>query len=1098
VFSDEIARSYAATNPNAMASFTSWGPAPNMAFKPTISAPGVAIFSSVPGNQYATYQGTSMAAPHVAGAVAVIKQAHPDWTPEQIKQALVNTAEPISKYSPRVQGAGRINVAKAVKNNVFITYNNQPYGELGAFTGNKTITLTVTNKGSTTYTANITGYVTTSLEQIVYGNQGATYTVGSVSTPASVTVDPGTTKTIQVTVQPSDAWTDIFVEGRVLFTSSDGTRVFPFLGYFGNWALYSDKDTINGDSKWPDNNNIIDLPWWNADSWEGLTGVYYPYGGRLYNIGRKGGQFEPKALAISAGSDYSTWNDSLVVGLGMLRNARALTIYVLDSAGKVVKTIVSENFVRAAVNSGDSTTAGLRTGWSKLWEWDGTDRNGNFVPEGQYTIRIVAMPDPLISDETNLLPTQVMDIPVKVDRTLPEVNLTKMVNIITSTIAYIDLYGNAIGDATLFTPTASTFSFAFTATDASTVSQFCLFKCMSPTSDEFTFTYNILELVQDVVGSTDESDGSFFGTMIYVADGAGNATTATVVYIVYDNPNTPVELRGLNAVVEGESMKVSFDVVNAPGATYEVNVRDSSGKLIASTTGVATHRPLQSIELKFELPSVSETYTVEVQAYDIYGNRAYVTSGSSTDLSVTIMPEGDGNFIVVKQGVSTPLTVKIVGPVETATLTLSKSVVEDGVLTTKVIKQVTFTGATFTDPHFLDEDLQAGRYQITVEAKSVLGKTFVLTRRLVVDGDVPKLVNVGVMSDDAEILVEKHITDGVIDLVVRTEENTTGQIVLMASDESSAFVVYLDGEELGSWGDPGAGGEGTFFVPIAINLGLDEMHTVKVVDEAGHSAEYFFRLRVTNMAGDLPPVVGSVKLTVGDLVVVPYNSGTFTVTVPSTPVDAVLTFDASDDNAVDHVVVTVNGVEVSNSSPANIRLVDGENVIAITAVDSIGQDDSFSFTVNVVEEGSIGAGFDFNFGLGTAYFGFPIYVNKTISDIFPGVDVYRKSDYGWVLANSEKPMPFATYQATFTEGTYVHLVGDKFKPSTITLLPIVSNYVTIPQLKPVNAYDLFGTALIYVKEVTNTGGVVNVTDGMMLPGRVYVVVLSRPVTITLP
>jgi len=70
----------------------------------------------------------------------------------------------------------------------------------------------------------------------------------------------------------------------------------PFLGYFGNWSLYSDKDTINGDSKWPDNNNIIDLPWWNADTWEGLTGVYYPYRGRLYYIGRKGGQFEPKAL----------------------------------------------------------------------------------------------------------------------------------------------------------------------------------------------------------------------------------------------------------------------------------------------------------------------------------------------------------------------------------------------------------------------------------------------------------------------------------------------------------------------------------------------------------------------------------------------------------------------------------------------------------------------------------------------------------------------------------------------------------------------------------------------------------------------------------
>jgi len=71
--------------------------------------------------------------------------------------------------------------------------------------------------------------------------------------------------------------------------------------------------------------------------------VYYPYGGGLYYIGRKAGQFEPKALAISAGSDYSEWNERLVVGLGMLRNARALTINVLNSAGKVVKTIVSEN-----------------------------------------------------------------------------------------------------------------------------------------------------------------------------------------------------------------------------------------------------------------------------------------------------------------------------------------------------------------------------------------------------------------------------------------------------------------------------------------------------------------------------------------------------------------------------------------------------------------------------------------------------------------------------------------------------------------------------------------------------------------------------------
>ena len=57
-------------------------------------APGVAINSTIPGG-YLSLQGTSMAAPHVAGACALIKQAHPDWGPEQIKAALMNYAKPL-------------------------------------------------------------------------------------------------------------------------------------------------------------------------------------------------------------------------------------------------------------------------------------------------------------------------------------------------------------------------------------------------------------------------------------------------------------------------------------------------------------------------------------------------------------------------------------------------------------------------------------------------------------------------------------------------------------------------------------------------------------------------------------------------------------------------------------------------------------------------------------------------------------------------------------------------------------------------------------------------------------------------------------------
>jgi len=61
VVSDEEAIGYASANPNTMADFTSWGPSPNLAFKPTVAAPGVSIFSSVPGGKYENMQGTSTA-----------------------------------------------------------------------------------------------------------------------------------------------------------------------------------------------------------------------------------------------------------------------------------------------------------------------------------------------------------------------------------------------------------------------------------------------------------------------------------------------------------------------------------------------------------------------------------------------------------------------------------------------------------------------------------------------------------------------------------------------------------------------------------------------------------------------------------------------------------------------------------------------------------------------------------------------------------------------------------------------------------------------------------------------------------------------------
>ncbi|MCC5658649.1 S8 family serine peptidase [Nostoc sp. XA010] len=57
-----------------------------------VTAPGVKVYSSVPNNQYATYSGTSMAAPHVAGVVALMLSANPNLTDAQVRQIVAETA----------------------------------------------------------------------------------------------------------------------------------------------------------------------------------------------------------------------------------------------------------------------------------------------------------------------------------------------------------------------------------------------------------------------------------------------------------------------------------------------------------------------------------------------------------------------------------------------------------------------------------------------------------------------------------------------------------------------------------------------------------------------------------------------------------------------------------------------------------------------------------------------------------------------------------------------------------------------------------------------------------------------------------------------
>ncbi|GAB2962093.1 S8 family serine peptidase [Saccharothrix stipae] len=107
-----------------LAEFSSRGPRWfDDAIKPDITAPGVGIVAakaangrigSPVGDAHVALSGTSMAAPHVAGAAAILAAQHPDWTAGQIKRALMASARPHADLTADEQGAGRVDVAAAV------------------------------------------------------------------------------------------------------------------------------------------------------------------------------------------------------------------------------------------------------------------------------------------------------------------------------------------------------------------------------------------------------------------------------------------------------------------------------------------------------------------------------------------------------------------------------------------------------------------------------------------------------------------------------------------------------------------------------------------------------------------------------------------------------------------------------------------------------------------------------------------------------------------------------------------------------------------------------------------------------------------------
>lgn len=206
-----------------MAGFSSRGPAASTwMIKPDVSAPGVAIVSTMPGNSYAALQGTSMSSPHVAGAAALLLQKNPGWSPFNVKSALMNTAEKLYDlngdiYPHNAQGAGSIRVVDALYAETLIMPGSYSFGVFSKEEGRQ-------SERQSFEVKNVSNVAKNYSFEFSFKNASVDKAI-KVTTSRNVRVQPGKAQSVNMTVAVNAANLDPgYYEGSIKV--SDGKQSF--------------------------------------------------------------------------------------------------------------------------------------------------------------------------------------------------------------------------------------------------------------------------------------------------------------------------------------------------------------------------------------------------------------------------------------------------------------------------------------------------------------------------------------------------------------------------------------------------------------------------------------------------------------------------------------------------------------------------------------------------------------------------------------------------------------------------------------------------------------------------------------------------------
>ncbi len=401
-----------------MSPYSAWGTSDDLELKPELTAPGGAIYSSVPGNQYQTMSGTSMATPHAAAAFTLMNQFYQtnpfsaqnngkaDGEKSALLENLMMSTAAIQKqadgtyYSPRLQGAGLINLQNAVKTPAILLGNSgKSKISLGdQLTGEFTLTATVQNLTDQPVTYHSIS-VTTLLDGYTADHRvGASKPIANESdVPSAITIPANGSKTLQIPVtldgnmlqnQANIFTNGFFIDGFLELSSNDNIVPIhlPFTGFYGDWLAVPLFDQTLYDEG---GSQLI-----SEDGSANGTFLYSKNSEETYPLGQNGYNqaTDKKFIAISPNKDGN--GDVLGINITAWRNINSLQI---ELNGKT-KNVLNVN--------------------GEIKKFTGAVIEHEFLlADGEYQVKITGY----YSTDMNKTHPQTIELPLVVDTQKPDV-----------------------------------------------------------------------------------------------------------------------------------------------------------------------------------------------------------------------------------------------------------------------------------------------------------------------------------------------------------------------------------------------------------------------------------------------------------------------------------------------------------------------------------------------------------------------------------------------------------------------------------------------------------------------------------------------------